>query len=163
MIRLEGVTVRYGSATALCELTEQIESGEWVGLIGPNGAGKTTLLRAVARLVPHEGEISIDDTPMSSLSPKHLARLVAYVPQHPELPPDMTVGHYVLLGRTPHIGYFGVESAQDRRVCSDLLDSLDLNRPPAFLTPPTLPKPKNPTGAALCSPGHPGPIPDLKS
>jgi iron complex transport system ATP-binding protein len=126
VIRLESVTVRYGSATALCELTEQIESGEWVGLIGPNGAGKTTLLRAVARLVPHEGEISIDGTPMSSLSPKRLARLVAYVPQQPELPPDMTVGHYVLLGRTPHIGYFGVESSADRRVCGELLDSLDL-------------------------------------
>jgi len=43
----------------------------------------------------------------------------------------------------------------------NLLDSLDLNRRPAFLTPPTLPKPKDPTGAALCTPGQPGPIPNL--
>ena len=72
-----------------------------MGVIGPNGAGKTTLLRAVARLVPHEGTITVDGEEVSSLSPKRLARLVAYVPQQPELPPDMTVGHYVLLGRTP--------------------------------------------------------------
>ena len=50
---------------------------------------------------------------------ERLARLVAYVPQKPELPPDMTVSDYVLLGRTPHIGYFGFESAEDRAVCAD--------------------------------------------
>ena len=52
---------------------------------------------------------------------------MAYVPQQPELPPDMTVGQYVLLGRTPHIGYFGFETPRtDRTVCGELLDSLDL-------------------------------------
>ncbi len=126
MIAFDGVTVRYDSVRALCDLTERIEAGEWVGLIGPNGAGKTTLLRAVARLVPHEGEITVDDEALSSLSPKRLARLVAYVPQQPELPPDMTVGHYVLLGRTPHVGYFGFESSTDRQICGELLDQLDL-------------------------------------
>ena len=126
MISLENVTVRYGSAHAVSVLTEHIGSGEWVGLIGPNGAGKTTLLSAVSGLVPHEGEIRVDDVAVSSLSPKRLARLVAYVPQQPVLPPDMTVGDYVLLGRTPHIGYFGFETAEDRRVCAELLDSLEL-------------------------------------
>ena len=126
MIAFESVTVRYDSIPALSDLTEQIGSGEWVGIIGPNGAGKTTLLRAVARLLPHDGTIRVDGVRVSSLSPKRLARLVAYVPQQPELPPDMTVGQYVLLGRTPHIGYFGVETAEDRSVCGDLLKSLDL-------------------------------------
>ena len=35
----------------------------------------------------------------------------------------MTVGQYVLLGRTPHIGYFGFETSGDRRVCAELLES----------------------------------------
>ena len=126
MISFEGVTVRYESVPALSELTEQVDPGEWVGLIGPNGAGKTTLLRAVARLVAHDGEIKVGGVTVSSLSPKRLAQLVAYVPQQPELPPDMTVGQYVLLGRTPHIGYFGFETAEDRSVCGELLESLDL-------------------------------------
>ena len=52
------------------------------------------------------------------MSPKRLARLVAYVPQQPELPPDMTVGHYVLLGRTPHIGYFGFETVGGPPACA---------------------------------------------
>jgi len=126
VISLETVTVRYGSSPAVSALTEEIGSGEWVGLIGPNGAGKTTLLSAVAGLVTHDGVIRVDGETVSCLSPRHLARLVAYVPQQPVLPPDMTVGQYVLLGRTPHIGYFGFETAEDRRVCGVLLESLDL-------------------------------------
>jgi iron complex transport system ATP-binding protein len=126
VISFEGVTVRYDSVPALSDLTEEIEPGEWVGLIGPNGAGKTTLLRTVARLVAHDGRIEIDGAVVASLAPKRLARLVAYVPQQPELPADMTVGQYVLLGRTPHIGYFGFETAEDRGVCGELLESLDL-------------------------------------
>ncbi len=126
MISFEGVTVRYESTPALLNLSDEVGAGEWVGLIGPNGAGKTTLLRAVARLVPHDGAIKVDGVTVSSMVPKALARLVAYVPQQPELPPDMTVGQYVLLGRTPHIGYFGFETRRDRSVCAELLRSLDL-------------------------------------
>jgi iron complex transport system ATP-binding protein len=48
------------------------------------------------------------------------------VPQQPELPAGMGVLEYTLLGRTPHIGYFGVESEEDRAVCADVLDRLDL-------------------------------------
>jgi len=126
VISLRAVTVRYGSTPAISSMSEEIGPGEWVGLIGPNGAGKTTLLSAVAGLVPHEGDIRVDGSVVSSLSPKRLARLVAYVPQQPVLPADMTVGQYVLLGRTPHIGYFGFESAADRRLCGELVDSFDL-------------------------------------
>ncbi|HEX9030321.1 MAG TPA: ABC transporter ATP-binding protein, partial [Streptosporangiaceae bacterium] len=42
-------------------------------------------------------------------------------------PPEMTGADYVLLGRTPHIGYFGVESDADRRICLDLLDRMELS------------------------------------
>ena len=126
VISLDGVTVHYQSALACPRVTEKIDSGEWVGLIGPNGAGKTTLLRAVAQARSPAGEIRVDDVAVSSLTPKRLARLVAYVFQQPELPPDMTVGQYVLLGRTPHIGYLGFETAEDRHVCGELLESLEL-------------------------------------
>ena len=43
----------------------------------------------------------------------------------------------------------------------NLLDCLDLSSPPAFLAPPRLPAPKNTTGTQLCTPGEPGPIPNL--
>jgi iron complex transport system ATP-binding protein len=127
VITLDGVGVRYGTAPALAEVTDQVQAGEWLGIIGPNGAGKTTLLRSIADLVQHDGKITIGGQPTSGLRRRRLARLVAYVPQHPELPPEMTVGDYVLLGRTPHIGYLRMETDADRRICAELLGRLALS------------------------------------
>jgi len=127
MITLDTVEVRYGTARALAGVSEQVPAGQWLGIIGPNGAGKTTLLRSIACLVPHAGAITIDGLPVSGLRRRRLARLVAYVPQLPALPPEMTVADYVLLGRTPHIGYLRMETDADRQICAGLLDRLGLS------------------------------------
>ena len=127
MISLEDVRVSYGTAVALDGVTERAADGEWLCLIGPNGAGKTTLLQAVARQVRHGGRIEVCGQPTGGMSRRKLARLLAYVPQRPQLPPDMTVGDYVLLGRTPHIGYLRVETDADRRISAELIDRLALS------------------------------------
>jgi iron complex transport system ATP-binding protein len=127
MISLTAVRVSYGAAVALDGITEQAQAGEWLAIIGPNGAGKTTLLQAVARQVSYTGQVEVCGQPTARMPRKKLARLIAYVPQLPQLPPDMTVGDYVLLGRTPHIGYLRVETAADRRVCAELLGRLTLS------------------------------------
>jgi len=103
-----------------------VATGEWVALIGPNGAGKTTMLRAIAGMVRSAGGIVLDGRPARQLGHRRLARLIAYVPQHPMLPPEMTGLDYVLLGRTPHLSYFAVESGADRRICLELLDRMAL-------------------------------------
>ncbi len=126
MIALDEVTVRYGPVTALAAVSDKVAAGEWLAVIGPNGAGKTTLLRCIAHLARHEGRIAIGGRPTAGMGRRQLARLVAYVPQSPVLPPEMTVGDYVLLGRTPHIGYLRMETTADRRICGELLDRLDL-------------------------------------
>jgi iron complex transport system ATP-binding protein len=126
VISLAGVTVRYGSAVALDGVTAQVPAAQWLGLIGPNGAGKTTLLRATAGLLGYTGQISVGGEAIGGLSPRRLARLMAYVPQRPQFPPDMTVSEYVLLGRTAHIGYFRVETAADRRVCAEVIGRMAL-------------------------------------
>jgi iron complex transport system ATP-binding protein len=126
VISLARATVRYGSAVALDGVTAQVPAGQWLGLIGPNGAGKTTLLRATAGLLGFEGQITVGGQAITGLAPRRLARLMAYVPQRPQFPPDMTAAEYVLLGRTAHIGYFRVESAADRRVCAEVIDRMAL-------------------------------------
>ncbi len=126
VLELDRVTVRYDGTVAVREVSVAAAPGEWVGVIGANGAGKSSLLRAVAHLVPHTGEVRIEGEPTARLSRRRRAKLVAYVPQQPELPAGMSVLDYVLLGRTPHIGYFGLESEQDRRHCVELLDHLHL-------------------------------------
>lgn len=126
MLTLDRVSVRYQDAVAVHPTSESAAVGEWVGLIGANGAGKSSLLRAVAHLVAHDGVVRVAGEAMGSLSTRRRARLIAYVPQQPELPAGMSVIDYVLLGRTPHIGYFGVESMQDRQHCAEVLDRIDL-------------------------------------
>ncbi len=126
MISFDQVTVRYGACLALDAVAGQVADGEWLALIGPNGAGKTTLLGAITRLLPYEGVITVGGKTVTGLRRRELARLIAYVPQRPVLPPDMTVTEYVLLGRTAHIGYLGTESGADRRVCGAAIGRLDL-------------------------------------
>jgi iron complex transport system ATP-binding protein len=126
VITFEELTVRYGEDVALSRVGGRVEVGEWVGLIGPNGAGKTTLLRSIVQLVPSEGRTLVDGTPTHRMPRRALARMIAYVPQKPELPAEMTVADYILLGRSPHIGYFGFEKTKDHVVCANLLERLDL-------------------------------------
>ncbi len=128
MITFEDVTVRYGNDFALSGVGGTVADGEWVGLIGPNGAGKTTLLRAIVQLVRCRGRTLVGDRATDRMTRRDLARMVAYVPQKPELPAEMSVADYILLGRSPHIGYFGFEKVQDHQICADLLERLDLAR-----------------------------------
>jgi iron complex transport system ATP-binding protein len=102
--------------------------GGWLSLIGPNGAGKSTLIRAVAGLVPYQGAVLLDGADVRALRPRDRARLMAYVPQEPVLPPDMTVEQYVLLGRTPHLGYLSTPGRHDRAAAAAALDRLDAAR-----------------------------------
>ena len=126
MIGLRSVTVHLGGRPVVDRVDAVVDGGEWLALIGPNGAGKTTLLRAIARLVPFAGEISLDGRPVAELSRSELSRLVAVVPQEPSTPPWMTVGEYVLLGRTPHLGPLAKEGAHDREAAARALGRLDL-------------------------------------
>ena len=65
--------------------------GGWLALIGPNGAGKSTLMRAMAGLVPSPGPVTLGGADARTLKARDRARLLAYVPQEPVLPPDLTV------------------------------------------------------------------------
>lgn len=124
MLTFHDVTVSYGEYDAVRAVTFPVAEGSWMGLIGPNGAGKSSLLRAVAHIERFRGLITVAGQNVHELSHRQSARLVAYVPQQPELPGGMSVLSYTLLGRTPHIGHFGVESAADTRLCLSLLDRL---------------------------------------
>jgi iron complex transport system ATP-binding protein len=126
MIRLHDLGVSYRQTLALAPLTYSFERGSWACCIGPNGAGKSSALAAIAGLVAYEGRIEIGGQLAGSLSRRELSRLVAFVPQQPTLPTDMTVREFALLGRTPYIATFGTESHDDYAVVEEVLDELDL-------------------------------------
>jgi len=127
VIETRDLWVRFGPVAAVRGLSLQAETGGWTALIGPNGAGKTSALRALAGLVPYEGEVLVDGRDARRLGRRALARLVAFVPQKPETPAALTVAEYVLLGRTPHISYLGGESRRDREAAARALHRLELD------------------------------------
>jgi len=122
------LTVTLGRNPVVRGVSCAVAAGGWLSLIGPNGAGKSTLIRAAAGLVPYQGAVLLDGADVRSLRARERARFIAYVPQEPVLPPDMTVEEYVLLGRTPHLGYLGSPGRHDRTVAAAALDRLDAAR-----------------------------------
>jgi iron complex transport system ATP-binding protein len=124
-ISARGVTVCYGGRAAVKEVSVEVGAGEWVALVGPNGSGKTSLLHALAGVIPCRGSIEVAGTSRETLGRSAAARMVALVPQHPILPDGMSALAYVLLGRTPHLGYWEMERAVDLRAALEALDRLD--------------------------------------
>jgi len=59
LVSAQGVSKKFGSFTAVDNVSFEIERGKILGLIGPNGAGKTTLLKAVLGLTDCEGQLSV--------------------------------------------------------------------------------------------------------
>jgi iron complex transport system ATP-binding protein len=76
--------------------------GRVLGVIGPNGAGKSSLLKAVAGILPYEGEIAIQGISARKLDRGERARRVAYVPQQSELRSALRVREVVGQGRYAH-------------------------------------------------------------
>jgi len=111
----------------LNDVSLSVEAGEWVSIVGPNGAGKTTLLSVMAGLRQASGSVAITGRNIDEMTPRERARLLAYVPQHPEIPPGMTVSGYVLLGRTPHLPFLGTEGSSDFDLVQQVLLQFDLS------------------------------------
>ncbi|SNS71138.1 spermidine/putrescine transport system ATP-binding protein [Sphingomonas laterariae] len=97
LIRIEGVTKRFGQFTAVDDVNLEIEEGEFFALLGPSGCGKTTLLRMLAGLeVPSDGRILIDGEDMAGVPPNK--RPVNMVFQSYAVFPHMSVADNVAYG-----------------------------------------------------------------
>lgn len=126
MIGCHDLSVDIAGTPILRRVSLGVADGRWLSIVGPNGAGKTTLLRALAGLQRHRGAVRIDGERIDELRPAARARRVAYVPQHPTIPPGVGVYDYVLLGRTPHLRPLAAERALDHEVAERTLAELDL-------------------------------------
>jgi len=115
VLRIRGVTKRFGGVTALDGVDLSVSEGELVGIIGPNGSGKTTLFNVVTGLYrPDAGEIEFAGARVDGLPPHVINRLgVARTFQNIRLFRGMTVAENVAVAYHRHAGY-GVLSAVTR-------------------------------------------------
>jgi ABC-2 type transport system ATP-binding protein len=97
LLELQGLTRRFGTLTALDNLSFSVPAGEVVGFLGPNGAGKTTTMRAVFGLTRLDaGVVKWDGAPVGPAD----RRRFGYMPEERGLYPAMLVGEQLeYLGR----------------------------------------------------------------
>lgn len=90
-IEIHGLTKRYGSLTAIENISFEVGRGELFGLIGPDGAGKTTLFRLLTTLlVPDEGRAMVDGFDIVAQY-REIRKRVGYMPGRFSLYPDLSV------------------------------------------------------------------------
>ena len=100
-----------------------LQKGGILCILGPNGAGKTTLLSCMAGLLkPYSGTIRLCGRDLSGMSEKETARLAGFVPQMHVPSFDYRVIDFVLMGRAPHTGIFSRPSAEEEKMCLDVLE-----------------------------------------
>ena len=94
-----------------------ISPGKLLAVVGPNGAGKTTLMKLLSgSLPPQEGDVTLDDRPLSGLADRERALAIAVVPQSESSPFPVTVREMVGMGRYAHLGPWERSGARDRTV-----------------------------------------------
>jgi len=119
-VRLDGTLIVDGVSWAL-------PAGSVCALIGPNGAGKSTLLRTIAAVEKADaGQVAFDGENLHSMGRKPRARLVSFVEQDAATELTLTAQEVVALGRTPHQGFWQDETADDRQIIVDALQTVGM-------------------------------------
>ena len=95
MIKVEGLTKRYGRITAVDNISFGVEKGQIVGFLGPNGAGKTTTMRILTCfLPPSAGRATVAGFDVLE-QPLEVKKHIGYLPETPPLYPEMRVSEYL--------------------------------------------------------------------
>ena len=122
IIELQNLTHRYGSLTAVNDISLQIEEGSIFGFIGPNGAGKTTTMRILATLLrPTSGDAWVGGC--SALQdPRGVRRQIGYMPDFFGVYDEMKVWEYLDFFSS----CYHIPASRRRGMIDDLLQLVDL-------------------------------------
>jgi ABC-2 type transport system ATP-binding protein len=122
MIRLEQLTKRYGSFTAVDRIDLHVPRGELFGFLGPNGAGKTTTLRMIAGILrPTEGRIWLGGDDLLARPMVAKARL-GFIPDRPFVYEKLTGGEFLHFVA----GLYGQDGAAVDKRIAELLELFEL-------------------------------------
>lgn len=127
-IKVSNLSYAYAKgAPVLRNVNFEIESGHFVCLLGPNGVGKSTLFKCMLGLLTgFDGSIQIDGTDIRTLTPKQLARRVAYIPQSTAPAFNYSVADVVLMGTTSLVTGFSAPGKREMEYVERALEQLDV-------------------------------------
>jgi D-xylose transport system ATP-binding protein len=116
LLRIEGLSKRFGPVVALDQVSLEVRRGEVVGLLGDNGAGKSTLIKIVSgSLAPSSGRILLDGRPVAFASPADAKALgVETVYQDLSLCPNVDTVANFFMGRELHRSVLGFKFLRER-------------------------------------------------
>ena len=127
ILTVENVSCAYRQREVLHEVSFSLAQGQVLCVLGPNGVGKSTLFRCVLGLKkPSGGRIRIDDTEIQRLSPREMARRIAYIPQFSEPAFRYTVLDLVLMGTTAGLKILASPGEKERKAAYEALDRLGI-------------------------------------
>ncbi len=122
-----GISLARGGRGILRGIHLAAQGGEFIAVIGPNGAGKSTLLATLAGLArPDRGTVLLDDAPLTTLSPRELARRRAWLPQSARCEWPLSVARMVALGLAPRLRGFGEAGPAEQARIEAVLADCDL-------------------------------------
>jgi branched-chain amino acid transport system ATP-binding protein len=100
LLEITNLTVGYGAAVAIDEISFDVARGEFVTFIGPNGAGKTTLLNSIMGVLQQKsGTMRFNGETLGIQRPEQrVARGIVLVPERRELFPGLSVEDHLRLG-----------------------------------------------------------------
>ena len=122
MMRLEKISLSYGSKSIVQDASLHLQSGELCALVGRNGAGKSTLLKA---LTSHKG-VLVDATPIGEMTAETLARKVAIVTTERLRIENLAVEDLVAMGRAPYTNWVGHLQDIDRDIVHKAIEAVGM-------------------------------------
>ncbi len=121
-ITLENIRFSYGAQTILKDLSCTFKETGFHSILGPNGSGKTTLLDIVSGFLrPDQGGVFLDDTPITRIPKKQLARNISLVSQNFSVNFPYTVQEIILMGRHPYIDRFSHPTKEDYQIADTIM------------------------------------------
>jgi ABC-2 type transport system ATP-binding protein len=121
-LTLQGVTIRFGSFTAVDRVSLEVAPGEVFGLLGPNGSGKTTLIRALCGLIPLAGGTACVLGRDVGTDAESIRSRIGYMSQKFSLYADLTVTENIDF----YAGIYGLSAGETRQRKGELITLMGL-------------------------------------
>lgn len=126
LIKIENISAGYTKENIIENISFEINESELVGILGANGSGKSTLLKAICNILPHNGNVLINDNVIENLKISRVANLISYVPQKSGIGIDISVLDVVKMGFNPQLKLFDKPSETMEEEARNIIDLLGL-------------------------------------